>query len=395
MVRRRVPAEAFGPTRRWASSAIALTVSVLVTLGAVAPAMGAYSSTTESSHQAIVTEAYELSGWVASPHHPNWYWAHSDAWDSTDVYAACADLSGTARSRCQQVQRARLWAFRIDPVTHAVLEARPFSVSDPAWATDPFVAQNNDWEDIALGPPRPDGSGGTRVNLVVGALGDAAGNPVYDASGQDITCATRRLIELREPDLGDPSATTWTPWRIYDLRNIVGTAGLSSCNVETLVVADGADGDPTAFFVTKSLRKLFARSMDEATGRAPGTPPAPIDSDVAHRPAATYLGNVQGAKGIRFMAGTVNDDYVSLLSPRTPKHPCWILTWPRRAGGVGATLTQDEPTKHDVTCTGQTEGLTYTHDPQDPSVSTDDLLAVADNNSSSRSKFLYWFMPDR
>lgn len=382
------------PTRRWVRSGLALAVAGLMTLGAVAPAMGAYSSTTESSHQATVTEAYELSGWVASPNHANWYWAHSDVWEPTDVYAACTNLSGAARSGCQQVQRARLWALRIDPVTHAVVEARPFSVADPAWATDPYVAQNNDWEDIALSPPRPDGSGGTRVNLVVGALGDASGNRVYDESGVDITCTTRRLIELREPDLSDPSATTWTPWRIYDLRNIVGTSGLGSCNVETLVVADGADGSPTAFFVTKGLRKLFARSMVESTGRPPGTPPVSAGSDAAYRPAATYLGNVQGAKGLRFMAGTVNDDYVSLLSPKTPKHPCWILTWARRPGGLGAVLTQDTPTKHAVTCTGQTEGLTYTHDPQDPSVSTNDLLAVADNNSSSRSKFLYWFMPD-
>ncbi len=381
-------------TRRSASTGVVLVGSVLVSLLSVGPALGAYATATESAHTATVPEAYELSGLVASPSHPNWYWTHSDLWEPTDVYAACDHLTGTALTGCQQVQRARIWALRIDPATHALLEARPFSLADPTWALDPFIAQNNDWEDIALGPPRVDGLGNTRVNLVIAATGDAEANRVLDAGGRDITCDTRRLIELREPDLTDPSVTTWDPWKIFDLRNIVGTSGLRSCNVESLVVGPDAAGRGTAYVVTKTLRKLFARSLDESTGRDPGTPPAPVDSDVEYRPSADYVGNVLDAKGMKITAADSNGASVSVLVPKTAKHPCWILTWPLQDSGLGATLTGSSPTQDVVTCGPQTEGLAYTRDPQDLSVSTRDLLAVADANSSSRSKFSYWYLPD-
>lgn len=158
----------------------ALPLAVSVLLAASWPsdtAPSAYSSDTESTYAAAVPEAYELSGIVASPTYPDWYWAHSDAWESTDVYATCADLSASALCDCQQVQRARLWALNIDPVTHEVREARPFLVSDPDWALDPVLAQNNDWEDISLGPPREDAAGGTEVTLVLAATGQRFGQP--------------------------------------------------------------------------------------------------------------------------------------------------------------------------------------------------------------------------
>ena len=381
-------------TRRLAGAGTLLAVSVLPAASwPSSPATSAYS-TTGSTYDAVVAEAYELSGLVASPTYPDWYWAHSDAWEPTDVFAACADLSDAALAECQQVQRARLWALRIDPGTHEVREARHFSVADPDWALDPFVAQNNDWEDISLGPPRENGAGGTATTLVLAAIGSASDNKVHDAAGRDITCDTRRLIELREPDLDDPAATTWTPWKIYDLPDIRGT-GLRVCDAESLVVAEGAGGEPTAFLVTRMQRKLFARSLVESTGRDPETPPAAADSDLEHRPAISHLGDVQDALGLKITAADINGTHVAMLAADTAKHPCMILTWPIPDGDLGATLTQDSPTKHVVTCSAHAEGLAYTRTATDPSPSSKDLTAVADGGDSTRTGFVYWHLPHR
>jgi hypothetical protein len=73
------------------------------------------------------------------------------------------------------------------------------------------IAQNNDWGDLAVGPMRTNGDGRQAANLVIAATGDAKVNRVFDAAGNDITCDTRRLIELVEPDLTHPTVTTWSP----------------------------------------------------------------------------------------------------------------------------------------------------------------------------------------
>ena len=360
----------------------------------VGSAMGAYSSSTESTHVATVPEAYELSGLVASPTYPNWYWSHSDVWKTTDVFSACTGLFGSARAKCQQVQWARIWALKIHPVTHAVIEARSFSLSNPAWALDPDIAQNNDWEDIALGPARTNSVGVTSVNLILAATGNAEQNRVHDGDGQDITCDTRRLIELREPDLSKPAVTTWTPWKIYDVKNFVGIRRIKACNVESLAVSTDGAGRPTAYLVTKELQRVLARSLDEATGRDPATPRAAADSGLPYRPAVSYVGRVRDAAGLKFTGAATNGAYVSLLVPRSSKRPCQILTWPVLNSGLGATLTGTSPVKNVVTCTPKAEGIAYTRSPEDPAVSTNDLLAISDAQSTSRSKFTYWYLPD-
>lgn len=368
------------PPARPSACRVAVVI-VLAVLAALVPAsaLAAYSSATETTVTATIPEAVELSGLVASPTHPGWYWAQSDVWKPTDSFKACAGLSGPSLASCQQVQRARLWALRIDPVTHKVVESRSFAVSDPAWALDPVVAQNNDWEDISLGPPRQGG----RVGLLIGAVGNAANNPVRDSAGRDVTCSTRRLIELAEPDLSDPAVTTWTPTEVFDLANPVGLGGLLACNFESLVVgADGA-GVPTAYIVSRAQRKLFSRTLTVGSGRAPGTPVAAPGSGAAYAQQVTYAGEVRGATGMQLTGVDANGTSVALLARPTATAPCRILTWRTSAAGIAATLTGTNPVVNAVTCTGMAEGLAYVR-------GTDDLVAVSDNASS---RFTSWWFP--
>ena len=363
-------------------------VTLVAALWSASSALAAYSSATQGSYTATVSEAVELSGLVASPTYPNWYWTHSDGWRSSDSFAACSGLTDSALAECQQVQRTRIWALKIDPITRKVTESRSFSLSNPAWALDPVIAQNNDWEDIALSPPRDGGA----ANLVLGALGNAEQNRVYDANGRDITCSTRRLIELREPNLSDPDDATWTPWKIYDIKNPVGLGGVTSCNFESLMVSNDGAGTPTAYFVTKTQRKLFARSLEASTGRDPGTLPAAAGSGQPYEAAVRYLGAVKDAVGLQVTAADTNGNYASLLIRKTAKNPCQILTWPITSSGLGAALTGTSPAKSTVTCNNMAEGLTYVRDTVDPSVVTNDLTAISDTNGGS--KFQYWYYPN-
>lgn len=229
-------------------------------------AFGAYSSGTQS---VFVTnsapEAIELADWVASPTYPGWYWSVSDVWKTTDTFVACAGLEGSPLNDCRKVQRARLWAFKLDPTTHVVVETRAFALSDPAWALDPYNAENNDWEDMALSPARTDADGTTAENLLIGATGNSVRNPARDASGRNITCDTRRLIELREPDLSDATSSVWSPWKIYDIKNVVSTYGQATCNVEALVQAPEASGAPRAYLITRAGGKVLSRSLEPET----------------------------------------------------------------------------------------------------------------------------------
>jgi len=436
----------------------ALTVAAVLGLGDSPSAE--YSSSTQTSSEATVPEALELSGLIASPRYPNWYWAHSDTWRPRDTFSACSKLSGPALVDCQQIQRARLWALKIDPTTHRVTASRSFAVSRPAWALDPQVAQNNDWEDIALGPRRADG----RTNLVIAAIGDSKGNRVRDGDGRDITCESRRMIELREPNLADPAVTTWTPLKIYDIDNFVGLAtrtfpeapkvvrtvapfvvwlaltallsallavlyrfakdrtqarrrwitwgaigatalwlamsaalfayvqrlgGVTSCDLETLLVSSDDSGRPTAYLLTKKApSKILARSLEDVTGRTPETPRAAADSGLAREPAVSYVGKARGTEGGQVTGGDTHAGYVSLLVRRTAETPCQILTWPIRSGGLGATLTGSSPDRSLVTCNSNAEGIAYV---RAPAADPRDLVGIADTQGDG--SFQYWYFP--
>lgn len=306
-----------------------------------------FSSTTQTMYtSSAAPEARELSGLVASPKYPNWYWSISDVWKPTDVDAACAGLVGNALSQCQQQERARTWAIRLDPVTHVVVEVRSFALANPAWALDPTIAQDNDWEDLALGPERATADGGTTTNLVIAATGDSKNNRVFDAAGHDITCDTRRLIEFTEPDLNDPSVTTWSPYKIFDLKNLVGTAaGTNACNVESVVAAPDATGVPQAYLVTRIGGKVLGRSLELSTGRDPETPPAAVDSGLPYAPSGDFLGTVRLSQGAQFAAAATNGDDVALLSPATSKKPCQVFRWTLGGATVASRLTSTDPAK--------------------------------------------------
>lgn len=354
-----------------------------------AAAYAAWSSSTETVSTARVPEAVELSGLVASPTQPGWYWAQSDVWKTTDAPAACAGLTDQALARCQQVQRSRLWALRLDPVTHKVVDYRSFALSNPSWALQPTIAQDNDWEDLSLGPTRSDG----RAGLVIAATGNAERNPVLDANGRNITCDTRRLIELPEPDLSDPTVTTWTPTEVFDLANPVGVGGLSSCNFETLVVGPDGSGQPTAFLVSRGQRKLFTRSLAVSSGRDPAAPVPAVGSTDPAAPRITYAGAVKDATGTQFTAGDASGGAVTLLAHKTSTLPCRLFSWSAGSGGLAAALTQRSPAITTVTCGGGAEGLAYARGGTDPGVVTDDLVAVSDTAGSST--FTSWYLPSR
>lgn len=443
---------------RWLAAAV--TVTALLGLGE-SPGTE-YSSSTQTSSEATVPEAVELSGLIASPTYPNWYWVHSDSWRPRDTFSACSGLSGPALVRCQKIQRARIWALKIDPTTHQVTASRSFALSTPAWALDPNVAQNNDWEDIALSPRRADG----RTNLIIAAIGDAKGNRVHDADGRDITCETRRLIELREPDLADPAVATWTPLKIYDIDNFVGLAsrafpeapkvvrivapfvvwlaltallcallavlyrfgpdrrqarwrwttwgaigaaalwvatsaalltyvqrlgGVTTCDLETLLVSDDGSGRPTAYLLTKRApSRILARSLEEDTGRTPETPRADAGSGRAYEPAVSYVGKVRDTERRQVTAGDTHAGYVSLMVRKTVDSPCQILTWPIRSGGLGATLTGSRPARSLVTCNPNAEGMSYV---RAPGANPKDLVGIADTQGGI--SFQYWYFPSR
>lgn len=74
-------------------------------------------------------------------------------------------------------------------------------------------------------------------------------------------------------------------------------------------------GGPTAYLVSKTRGKLFARSLAESTGRDPETPRAAPDSTLAYRPSVTYVGTLRETQGLRITAADSNGADVSLLPP--------------------------------------------------------------------------------
>ncbi len=162
----------------------------------------------------------------------------------------------------------------------------------------------------------------------------------------------------------------------------------------SLVVSGSEPGGPTAYLVSKTLRKLLSRSLAVSTGRDPQTLRAAADSTLDHRPSVTYVGALRDSAGLKITAADSNGSHVSMIVPKTVKHPCQVLTWTVGQGGLGAVLTGTSPVKSLVTCNANAEGLAYTRNAQDPSVASRDLMVVADTQSNTSSKFFYWYLPD-
>jgi hypothetical protein len=371
-------------SKSWRAGAAVLagTLAILAAMVASAPgAVAAYDAAhvyVGTSSLASAKEAYELSGLVASPTHPDWYWAESDVWKTDDVFVACSGLSGASRARCQQVQRTRLWAIHLDPTTHQVLEVRPFALANPAWALDPMTGQPNDWEDIDLGPDR--GNGHT---LVISATGNSVNNPVRDASGKNISCDTRRLIELPEPDF---AGSTWTIRKIFDLKNMNAKYGSAACNAESLVVAGNRSGVPTGYYITRGGGKVFSRSLADDTGRAPDVPRAAAGSGLRYAPQSTYEGVVAGASGLQLTSADSNGTNVAILHPQVGTSPAAVLTWPLNGKPLVEAITQVPPTKWKIGGQGA-EGLSYASNAS--AGSPEDLFLLADRK---QLPLTYWFL---
>lgn len=373
---------------RWVTAVAGVAALFMLT----AQAATAYTSATQTEHTSkAASEAVELSGLVSSPTYPDWYWSMSDVWKTTDAPAACSGLAGAPLRECQQVQRARIWAIHLDPVTHEALEIRSFAVSNPAWALDPVITQNNDWEDITVGPPRATGAGDTTRNLIIGAIGNANANLVYDSTGTDITCDTRRLIEFTEPDLSDPSVRTWSPWKIFDIKNFVGLGRIASCNAESLVQAPDAQGAPQAYFVTRGggAGRVLSRSLDVSTGRDPQTPAAPVGSSAAYAPAVSYVGIVKGSKGAQLTAADTDGDTVVMTSPQTSTKPCQLFQWSTKESTFATTVTSVDPVKDAIACRS-TEGVAFTRNRQDPGSFGRDLVTISDTKTGV---VRHWYLP--
>ena len=352
-------------------------------------AFSSYGTDTQTVYTSpLAPEARELSDLVASPTYPNWYWSVSDVWKATDAFAACSGLSGSAKAECQQVQRARLWAFRIDPVTRNLVEARSFAISDPTWALDPYIAQNNDWEDMSLGPVRTAADGSTAAGLIIGAIGNSAANPVLDAKGKNISCHTRRLIELVEPDLDDPAAEVWSPSKIYDVKNFSGTQGISGCNAESLLYAPDAAGQPQAYIVNRSGGQVLSRGLELSTGRDPGVPRAAVGSGSPYEPSGSYVGTVADSSGAQFTAADTNGTDLALVSPASSNKPCELYRWVLDEATLATTITSVSPAKDAIACTS-TESVTYARNSSNPAEATRDVYTLSDSKTSLR----YWFLP--
>lgn len=371
---------------RWVTAVVGVAALSLLT----AQAAAAYTSATQTEHTSkAAPEAAELSGLVSSPMYPDWYWSMSDVWKTTDAPVACSGLAGGPLRECQQVQRSRIWAIHLDPVTHEAIEIRSFAVSNPAWALDPVIAQDNDWEDITVGPPRATGDGGTTRNLIIAATGDAKVNRVYDASGTDITCDTRRLIEFTEPDLNDPTVRTWSPWKIFDIKNFVGLGRITSCNAESLVQAPNANGAPQAYFVTRGGGRVLTRSLAVDSGRDPQTPRTPVGSGASYAPAVDYVGKVKGSKGAQLTAADTDGDTVVMTSPQTSTKPCQLFQWSTRGSTFAATVTSIDPVKDAIACKS-TEGVAFTRNRQDPGSFGRDLVTISDTRTGV---VRHWYLP--
>ena len=368
-----------------------LVVGVLAV--ALVPWSGADAAYTMGNELAFTStaapEAVELADLVPSPTYPNWFWSVSDVWKNNDKFAACVGLAAFALHNCQQVQRARVWAFRIDPASHAITAVRSFAVSNPSWALNPYVAQPNDWEDMTVGPARTNPDGSVVNNIIIGATGNSNANPARDPSGKNITCKTRRLIEFTEPNVTDPTVTSWSPWKIFDIKNYAGTHGVVGCNSEALLQGSDAGGAPQAYIVSRNGGQVFSRSLEASTGRDPGVVPVDPSSALPYAPSSEYVGVVPDSAGSKFTGADTNGTDVVLVSPPTAVKPCELYRWTAAAGtSVAETITSTMPVRDAISCKN-TEGVTFTRDPADLSRYTRDLYTVADTKTPLR----YWFLP--
>lgn len=341
--------------------AAALTVFATVAL-AGSPAFAAYLNNNnnvddDGSHivGTPVSEIKEMSGLIASKKYPNWYYAISDVWKTTDSFSACQGLSGTSLTYCIKVQRAKVWALYINPTSHYVTQAKSFTISNQDWAQDRFVALNGDWEDITNGPDRVI-NGTTYQTLLIAATGDSANNKETPSG----SCDSRRFIQLVEPN--PATDTTWAPTTVYDLNATTIQTYDHNCNTEAAflgsetgpsyvyMVSKGAnytvtnaDGSTT---IKQQPSSIFKRVLTPSTGRSVVNGTISSTPVPANTTDFSYVGPVLNADpnntdttGIYTISGAgydpVNDDLILIDNHSDPYSPdptskCNLLRWHHR-----------------------------------------------------------------
>ncbi len=386
----------------------ARTVAALAVLTVLVAACQYLPEQARIVQELTLTDANELSGVVASPTHAGWYWSIRDVWkqeadpsqglaalpsgapDAVPSWCPPTDTAtATGRNRCRRVERASLYAFRLD-ADQNVVEVRQFRIADESMATNPWVAENNDWEDLALGPVRTIGGTSTPTLLIAG-IGDATKNPskVESPPGsgnwQSVQCTSRRMIELPEPALDDP---TWSPHRIFDLADYSSNG--TNCNSESMVTTDGPS--PKAVWIAKrTVPTIRSRSLDWASGRDPVTNPTPLAAPNPAAPAATVEGNVQGIpSGVTFTGVDLAPGNLMLItSTLDAESRCqaWSFRSPDTSDPVTLLTTSTPeplliaPTNNPV-CKGGAEGVAFLRDLTNPSMQRNSFFMIRDTGTT-------------
>lgn len=384
-------------------AALVATVTVLVVAAcAYAPDQAVLVQNT------TVTTGNEFSGIVASPNHPGWYWAIRDVWkqeadpsqgigalpegspDPVPSWCPAGDqASATGRNRCRRVERSSLYAIRLD-AAGAVAEVRRVPLTDESWAEQPWRAENNDWEELSLGPTRVLG-GVPTTTLLVGATGDGTKNPskVESPPGSgtwvSVQCTTRRFIETPEPD--PATATSWLPHRIFDLADYSSQG--TNCNSEAAVAVDGAT--PEALWIAKrSVRTIWSRDLSWSAGRDPATQALPTVAPDPAAPAKAVQGSVQGVDAGPLFTGLAFNGGRAALITSTLDAGSSCQAWTFEADGVDdlvALLTTVAPAPMVIhpeggVCKGGAEGVTFTRDLASPPQGRNTLFLIRDTGTT-------------
>jgi hypothetical protein len=363
-----------------------------------------------------LTTGTEFSGIIASASHPGWYWAIRDVWkqepdpsrgvaalpagtdpDPVPSWCPAADqTTATGRNRCRQVERSSLYAIRFD-TAGAVAQVRQVKVANEDWATMPWLLQDNDWEELSVGPTRVVG-GTPTPTMLIDATGDGTKNPAmsFDAgtgTWVNVQCASRRMIEVTEPD--PATATTWAPTRIFDLANYATNATVTSngttCNSEAALGVDGAS--PQALWIRKgNTRTIYSRSLDVATGRDPTVDAVPRPAGDPAAPAATIHGTVANVvAGPLFTGATYNGSQVVLITSSldtSTNTTCqaWLFQQTGVTDPVALLTTTTSPQAMaikpaDVNCKSGAEGVTFQRDLSSPPALQHTFFMIRDTGS--------------
>jgi len=139
---------------------------------------------------------------------------------------------------------------------------------------------------------------------------------------------------------------------------------------------------------TKTRQRILSRSRAVDTGRDPGQLRVAPGTGTSFDPTVAYVGVVKNASGLQFTSAGSNGTDVALMV-KAGTNPCQVLNWRISPMGLAATVTTDEPTKSLATTScPRAEGIDYVRSPYDWSVSSKDLIVMADSTTTTTK---YWY----